>query len=68
MTQPRVGEYWYINTPGVRTIFGKIVSVSDTTIVAYIPEFKKVVSYSTLITDKDVKWEPNWFFRILGYK
>ncbi len=67
MRIPKVGEYWYI-TCGVTTVLGKIQAVSDTTIVAYLPKYKESISYSTLCCDKDVKWEHNLFWKLLGYK
>jgi hypothetical protein len=67
MRVPKVGEYWYANS-GTITAFVKIVAVSDSTIIAYLPKYGESISYSITTCTKDVKWEPNWFWRMLGYK
>lgn len=66
MRIPKAGEYWYIYAKN-RTVFAKIMAVNDTTIVAYIPKFDGTISYKVSICDEDVKWEPNWFWKLLGY-
>lgn len=68
---PKVGEYWYIAT--------KIPS--DTPYVSLnVIEICKIIAVDPIIARGSVscfltedikclsKWEPNWFWKLLGYK
>lgn len=67
MRIPEVGEYWYIKVNSHSAKIGRIVAVNNTTVVAYLCEYNEFVSYSVFATDSDVKWEPNRFWKLLGY-
>lgn len=67
MRIPKVDEYWYINANGCSTVIGRIVAVNNTTVITYLCKYNEFISYSVFATDSDVKWEPNLFWKLLGY-
>lgn len=76
-TNPNIGEYWYIKgfvryyddygdnyltTPEV--ILSKICSVNEYEIVIINKFGTSIANRNTVVG----KWEPNWFWKLLGYK
>lgn len=69
---PKVGEYYYVSiVMGDKSsvTLEKIVSIDGTVVVLESGCFiygMKSVDYTELQYFK--KWEPNWFWKMLGYK
>jgi len=72
--EPKVGEYWYFKYGSVNICVscGKVVAIDENHILFY---YNRDWSYPTgmqyihvSINDIIGKWEPNFFFMLLGYK
>lgn len=78
---PKIGEYWYLNIPlknvdldriELHSIIAECVSVTENGPVFYgnAPTHYRSVYYGPgfYYCERVNKWEPNWFWRLLGYK
>lgn len=73
--KPKVGEWWYVvfcnkNERGLVEILGPthIRNKYKTSAGYDIYHMNKETSCSYLDIWLDEKWEPNWFYKLLGYK
>jgi hypothetical protein len=76
---PKVGEYWNLSIPlrgtdgiEMHSIVAKCVSIRDGYPVFYgnaPTHYRKVYYGPGFYNCKWIsKWEPNWFWKLLGYK
>jgi hypothetical protein len=72
--KPKINEYWYFTYGSVnsRIDFGKVVAIDENYILFYYNQqwsYPLGLQYIRVgINDAIGKWEPNQFFRLLGYK
>lgn len=74
--EPKVDEYWYFANYNNSIYIGKVVAIDERCVVKCVIFRYNQICYSpvgmqyTRIDINNVigKWEPNLFFRLLGYK
>lgn len=72
MLSPNVGEYWYVHCAVEDSLVGEYNTVQICKIEGivndkYLVQVNKQ-AWETSRVNVLRKWEPNWFWKLLGYK